>query len=53
MYRIRALDCDNLFDRLKLSLSMLKERKESLQTVMKKSGINFDSNKDIGEEDTT
>jgi hypothetical protein len=39
--RIQALDCDNLFDRLKLASHMLKEKKNRLKTAMEKAGIPY------------
>uniref|UniRef100_A0A7S2W004 Lon N-terminal domain-containing protein n=1 Tax=Eucampia antarctica TaxID=49252 RepID=A0A7S2W004_9STRA len=45
-YRIQALDCDDLFERLKLGSHMMKEKKESLQKLMKKNGIKFESRDD-------
>ena len=38
-YRIQALDCDNLFDRLKLANHMLREKKILLEKKMKRAGI--------------
>lgn len=40
-FRIQALDCDNLFDRLKLAAHMLKEKKRRLKAAMKEAGIQF------------
>lgn len=38
-YRIKALDCHDLFERMKLGGHMLKEKKEYLLQLMKKNGI--------------
>ena len=40
-YRIQALDCDNLFDRLKLASHMLREKKAQLRAKMEKSGLSM------------
>lgn len=40
-YRIQALDCENLMDRLKLALHMLRAKKEILRAKMKKAGLKF------------
>lgn len=45
-YRIQALDCDELFERLKLGSHMVKEKKENLEQLMKKNGIKFESRDD-------
>jgi hypothetical protein len=39
--RIQALDCQDLFERLKLASHMLKEKKNHLKAAMKKAGIQF------------
>jgi hypothetical protein len=49
--RIQALDCDNLFERLKLASHMLKEKKNRLQTAMEKAGIPFRQEEEEGEEE--
>lgn len=41
LVRIQALDCQDLFERLKLAAHMLKEKKNSLKVAMKKAGIPF------------
>jgi hypothetical protein len=38
-YRIQALDCDSLFDRLKLGLHLLREKKSKLREQMQKAGL--------------
>mmetsp|Transcript_4906 Transcript_4906/g.12956 ORF Transcript_4906/g.12956 Transcript_4906/m.12956 type:complete len:159 (-) Transcript_4906:372-848(-) len=43
--RIRALDCDNLFDRLKMAMHMLGEKKTALKNAMKEAGLKI-SNED-------
>lgn len=40
-FRVQALDCDDLFDRLKLASHMLREKKEMLRQQMKKAGLKF------------
>jgi hypothetical protein len=40
-FRIQALDCDNLFERLKLASHMLREKKNRLKQQMEKSGLKF------------
>ena len=40
-FRIQALDCDDLFDRLKLGAHMLREKKNQLKEQMKKAGLKF------------
>jgi hypothetical protein len=40
-FRIQALDCDDLFDRLKLGSHMLREKKNQLREQMKKAGLKF------------
>jgi hypothetical protein len=40
-FRIQALDCDDLFDRLKLASHMLREKKNQLRQLMKKAGLKF------------
>ena len=40
-FRIQALDCDNLFDRLKLASHMLRQKKNQLKQQMEKAGLNF------------
>jgi len=49
-YRIQALDSDNLFDRLKLALHMLREKKAQLRVKMQKAGLKFRS-EDLDEDD--
>jgi hypothetical protein len=38
-YRIQALDCDNLFDRLKLATHMLKQKEKQLKAKLVNAGI--------------
>lgn len=40
-FRIQALDCTDLFDRLKLGSHMLREKKNHLREQMKKAGLKF------------
>jgi hypothetical protein len=40
-FRIQALDCDNLFDRLKLASHMLRAKKQELRSKMEKAGLKF------------
>jgi hypothetical protein len=40
-FRVQALDCENLFDRLKLASHMLREKKNQLGQKMKKAGLKF------------
>ncbi len=40
--RIQALDCEDLFERLKLASHMLKEKKTRLKSAMEKAGIPFE-----------
>lgn len=40
-YRIQALDCDNLFDRLKLAVGVMKAKKAALQEEMQKAGLSL------------
>jgi hypothetical protein len=40
-FRIQALDCGSLFDRLKLASHMLREKKNLLKQQMDKAGIKF------------
>lgn len=40
-FRIQALDCDDLFDRLKLGSHMLREKKNYLREQMKMAGLKF------------
>lgn len=40
-FRIQALDCTDLFDRLKLGSHMLREKKNKLREQMKKAGLKF------------
>lgn len=40
-FRIQALDCDHLFDRLKLASHMLRAKKEQLREKMEKAGLKF------------
>jgi hypothetical protein len=47
-YRIQALDYDNLFDRLKLALLVLRQKKEQLKAKMDKAGIKFRSDDLLG-----
>jgi hypothetical protein len=39
MFRVQALDTDNLFDRLKLAVYMLREKKKRLAVQIEKSGL--------------
>jgi Lon protease-like protein len=45
-YRIQALDCDNLFDRLKLAAQMLRSKKERIREKMEKAGLKFRGDED-------
>lgn len=38
-FRIQALDCDNLFERLKLALHMLRTKENHLKEKLKKAGL--------------
>lgn len=38
-YRIQALDCDSLFDRLKLASHMLREKQIELKKKLEKAGV--------------
>jgi hypothetical protein len=38
-FRIQALDCDNLFERLKLGNLMLKQKEKQLKEKLKKAGL--------------
>jgi hypothetical protein len=40
-FKIQALDCDDLFERLKLASHMLRAKKADLRDKLKKAGINF------------
>jgi hypothetical protein len=40
-FRIQSLDCDNLFDRLKLASHMLRQKKNQLKQQMEKAGLKF------------
>lgn len=51
-FRIQALDCEDLFDRLKLASFMLREKKSLLKKRLGKAGIQFSAEDvDIGGED--
>ena len=47
-YRIQALDSDSLFDRLKLAIHMLTEKKDILKAKMEQAGITFRGNNNNG-----
>lgn len=49
-FRIQALDCDSLFDRLKLASHMLRSKKDQLRQKMEKAGLQF-RNEDMEDED--
>lgn len=40
-FRIQALDCDNLFDRLKLASGLMRQKKAMLRARMEKAGLKF------------
>ena len=40
-FRIQALDCSDLFERLKLGSHMMREKKNQLREQMKKAGLKF------------
>jgi hypothetical protein len=40
-FKIQALDCDDLFERLKLASHMLRAKKADLRDKMKKAGLSF------------
>ena len=40
--RIQALDCENLFERLKLASHMLKDKKNRMKKAMEKAGIPYE-----------
>jgi len=40
-FRIQALDCEDLFDRLKLASHMLRDKKNKLRQQMEKAGLKF------------
>jgi hypothetical protein len=42
-FRIQAMDSEDLFERLKLALSMLRQKKDVLQAKMERAGIKFRS----------
>lgn len=41
LFRIQAMDCDNLFDRLKLATQMLGQKEKILRAKFNKAGIKF------------
>jgi hypothetical protein len=45
-FKIQALDCDDLFERLKLASSMLRDKKAGLRDKMKKAGLTFRDEED-------
>jgi Lon protease-like protein len=47
-HRILALDYENLFDRLKLALSVLRQKKEKLKERMDRAGIKFRADESLG-----
>lgn len=51
-FRIQALDCNNLFERLKLAAQMLRETKARLRVKMHKAGIKF-RGEDLDEDEPT
>lgn len=40
-FRIQALDCEDLFERLKLASHMLREKKNKLKQQLKSAGLKF------------
>jgi ribosomal protein S18 acetylase RimI-like enzyme len=52
-FRIQALDCDNLFDRLKLASGLMRQKKALLRAKMEKAGLklggDFDEADDGGD----
>jgi hypothetical protein len=40
-FRVQALDCADLFERLKLASHMLREKKADLRVRMEKAGLKF------------
>lgn len=57
-YKIQALDCDKLFDRLNLGFHLLRRKKERLQIILKNLGMSMSSTsrqetQDFDEEDLT
>ena len=53
-YRIQALDCADLFDRLKLASYMLREKKEELQRQLGTAGVEFkQSDDDLNNSDSS
>jgi hypothetical protein len=45
-FKIQALDCDDLFERLKLASHMLRAKKADLKEKMKKAGLTFRDDED-------
>jgi hypothetical protein len=45
-FKIQALDCDDLFERLKLASHMLRAKKADLKEKMKKAGLTFRDEED-------
>ena len=45
-FKIQALDCDDLFERLKLASDMLRAKKADLKEKMKKAGLTFRDEED-------
>jgi endonuclease III len=45
-FKIQALDCDDLFERLKLASDMLRAKKADLKEKMKKAGLPFRDEED-------
>jgi hypothetical protein len=54
-FRIQALDCDNLFDRLKLASGLMRQKKVKLRLRMEKAGLKFrgDDFDDFGDSDNS
>jgi hypothetical protein len=50
-FKIQALDCDNLLDRLKLASHMLRVKKTQLRVKMDKAGLSFGSDEFDDKED--
>ena len=49
-FRIQALDCDNLFERLKLASHMLRQKETALRAKMEKAGLRLKGDDTEGEE---
>lgn len=50
-FRIQALDCDNLFERLKLASHMLRQKEGQMKAKLKKAGLPLSEEDGLEEED--